>query len=129
LYLPIKYKDDGRDVVSGTDYVCIHVPISFMNAWATYFFLYSSFVSFSELCQYPVQGYSDVTHSFCPIASADSEVLPYQQYYYNMFLGPSEACFILILAEAVIYLAYYKDIIFTSVVFCNFMGMLVSNYY
>ena len=36
LYNQVKYKDDGRDVVTMFDFISIHVTFSVINAWMTY---------------------------------------------------------------------------------------------
>lgn len=40
MYTRIKYKDDGRDLVSGTDFFGVHVAVSIFNAWMTYLCIY-----------------------------------------------------------------------------------------
>lgn len=36
IYKPLKYKDDGRDVVSVIDFITIHVTFPAINAWISY---------------------------------------------------------------------------------------------
>jgi hypothetical protein len=36
IYNQVKYKDDGRDVVTVFDFISIHVTFSVINAWMTY---------------------------------------------------------------------------------------------
>lgn len=126
IYNRIKYRDDGRDLVTGTDFFCIHVSVSFMNSWLTYQLFYIGFISFSRLCSYPVPGYVEESPNyFCP--SFPNVLPPRDQYYYNMFLWPSKACILIMLLEAVVYLADYKDIIFSSGIVLYFVGMLMNN--
>ena len=45
-----------------------------------------------------------------------------------MLINPTKIAFCIILTETSIYLAYYKDIIFSSLVLANFVGMLSFSY-
>ena len=36
IYKPLKYKDDGRDVVGWLDFVTIHTTFPAINAWVSY---------------------------------------------------------------------------------------------
>ena len=36
VYEPLKYKDDGRDVISIADFITIHVTFPAINAWVSY---------------------------------------------------------------------------------------------
>ena len=40
LYRKVKYRDDGRELVSFVDFVTIHVTFPILNAWLTYQTLY-----------------------------------------------------------------------------------------
>ena len=51
IYVPIKYKDDGRDIVSFIDFVTIHVTFPAINAWITYFLYYTIIVTVTTVCE------------------------------------------------------------------------------
>jgi len=129
MYRKVKFRDDGRDVVTGTDFVAIHVTFAMMNAWLTYVWFFIMFVAISKLCPYPdlLIPNAPPMYFFCAISNPN-DVPPLQQYYYNLLLNPSKVVYAVILTEMVIYLAYYKDIIFSSVVLTNFVGMGSINY-
>ena len=50
LYLPVKYKDDGRDIVSFIDFVTIHVTFPFINAWISYQLYYTMALTVTVVC-------------------------------------------------------------------------------
>lgn len=45
-----------------------------------------------------------------------------------MFTNASKACFLVMIIEMCIYLAYFKDIIFSSVILSVFVGMFTQSY-
>ena len=50
IYLKVKYKDDGRELVSFSDFFTIQVCFPAINAWITYQTLYVLFLTVSMLC-------------------------------------------------------------------------------
>lgn len=53
LYKRLKYKDDGRDLVSKIDFCTIHVTFPLMNAWFTYQLIYVCYLSYAAICPLP----------------------------------------------------------------------------
>ena len=51
LYRPVKYKDDGRDIVSFLDFVTIHVTFPSINAWISYQLYYSVALTSTVVCK------------------------------------------------------------------------------
>jgi len=52
IYRKIKYKDDGRDLVTWVDYITIHVTFPFINAWVSYQLLYMISLSIVTACPF-----------------------------------------------------------------------------
>jgi len=50
------------------------------------------------------------------------------EYYYGLVLVPTKISLVVLVTEATINLAYYKDIVFALVQMSNFGGMLYSSY-
>ncbi len=93
LYRRIKYIDEGQYYVGYIEFVCLHLMNSINNAWYTYLVLFSASNLFATL------GISSATIS-----------------------SISGVFIVTILAEAAIYLAYYKDVFYG--IFC--CGILFS---
>ena len=52
IYLKIKYKDDGRELVSWLEFVTIHMTFPALNAWITYLLLYQFSIAMILQCPY-----------------------------------------------------------------------------
>jgi hypothetical protein len=89
---------------------------------------YVVFNSWELLCNYETTISLKPEGPFFCNSNSAGNILPVQQYYYTMFTNPCKACFVIIFIEMVVYLAYFKDTIFSSVVLCNFVGMLTLAY-
>ena len=50
IYRPLKYKDDGRDVVTFVDFITIHITFPAINAWISYQLYYSAMVTATTIC-------------------------------------------------------------------------------
>ena len=50
IYEPVKYKDDGRDVVTIADFITIHVTFPVVNAWVTYQMYFGMMVTLTTIC-------------------------------------------------------------------------------
>ena len=50
IYKPLKYKDDGRDVVNWLDFVTIHMTFPAINVWASYQLYYSILITVTTMC-------------------------------------------------------------------------------
>ena len=50
IYRPLKYKDDGRDVVSWLDFVTIHMTFPLINAWVSYQLYYCLMITITTAC-------------------------------------------------------------------------------
>jgi hypothetical protein len=103
-YRKIKYKDDGRDYVSALEFLSIHMTFSILHSWVTYFTIFNFFQSIDQIIR----------------LNSDSDII---QYVSVDVLA--EICFFIILVEMCIYLAYYKDIIFSLATLINFVGIYV----
>ena len=122
IYEPLKYKDDGRDVVSVADFFTIHVTFSAINAWITYQMYYCIMVTFATLCDTKLFPLYD--SGFCiqyrSLKGYDKHVV----YWYNEMVPLSIIVFAFLFVEASVNLTYYRDCVFSSTVFCIYMGML-----
>jgi hypothetical protein len=50
IYRRVKYKDDGRDLVTVADFVALHVTFPFINAWVSYQLVYVSMIALCAMC-------------------------------------------------------------------------------
>lgn len=125
IYQPLKYKDDGRDVVSFADFITIHGTFPAINAWISYQLYYSLMATGATICDTdPLQS---LEFRFCQdylTASIEDKWV----FYYGYFLPPSIGAFILLFVEASINLTYFKDCVFAFTTLCLFCGMLWVNY-
>lgn len=103
-YRRIKYLDDGRDYVSKKEFFSVHCTFSVLNSWMTYFLCYNLFMYFKTLI--------DKTQTMA------QEVDDYM----------AIVAMILMAFESTIYLAYYKDVIFSLFTLLNFVGMYYFNF-
>ena len=125
IYKTTKYKDDGRDLVSGVDFVSIHCTFPAMNAWVTYQTLYVFLMTLSAVCPEKAQSWQkNLSYDWCNKWQGLDENL----YYYAMLVIPSKVCFILIFVEMAIFITYYKDVVFAFITFTNFCGMYYNSY-
>ena len=121
IYEPLKYKDDGRDVVSVADFFTIHVTFPAINAWITYQMYYCVMVTVATLCDTKL--FSLYDSSFCieyQGAGYDKRLV----YWYTQMVPLSVIVFALLFVEASVNLTYYRDCVFSSTVFCIYLGML-----
>ena len=98
----MKYLDDGRDYVSFKEFLSIHVTFSVLNSWMTYFVIFN-FFSFVKI--WGKINYIDQELEFFGIIAM-----------------------VIMMFETVVYLAYYKDVIFAMVTLLNYIGMYIHNY-
>ena len=101
-YKRVKYLDDGRDYVSFKEFLSIHVTFSVLNSWMTYFVIFN-FFSFVKI--WGKINYIDQELEFFGIIAM-----------------------VIMMFETVVYLAYYKDVIFAMVTLLNYIGMYIHNY-
>jgi hypothetical protein len=59
-------------------------------------------------------------HKYCRVPDTD---ISESAYYYSLFLEPAKIIYMLIILENVMYLAYYKDIIFGLCCVIEFIGI------
>ena len=121
IYRTVKYKDDGRDLVTPADFVTIHVTFPFISAWITYQIVYTALIVLCAMC--PDTGQQDSLNdwSFC----AEYYTPDTARFYYIMTVEPSKIAFLLIFTEMSIAITYYKDVIFSLATLVNFIGMLI----
>ena len=65
IYRTVKYKDDGRDLVTPLDFVTIHVTFPFISAWVSYQIVYTASIALCALCPDAGQFDSGTDFSFC----------------------------------------------------------------
>jgi len=125
IYSPLKYKDDGRDIVSFIDFVTIHVTFPAINAWITYFLYYTIIVTVTTVCD--SNGiFTLVISQYCSDYTDKTGDEKTNYFYYKLFI-PSQIAFILLFVEASINLTYYKDCVFAVTVLSSYLGMLWVN--
>ena len=126
VYRPLKYKDDGRDVVTFLDFLTIHCTFPAINAWISYQLYFCLFITTTTVC--------DTTYleglgtEFCNNYKAIVEPKEKYTYFYSLLRVPSYFVFCLLFAEASINLTYYKDCVFAFVTFMIYIGMLWVNF-
>jgi hypothetical protein len=98
-YKRIKYLDDGRDYVSIKEFFSVHCTFSVINSWTTYFLCYNLFVYLLKFNQFKL---------------------------FDDYM--SVVVMILMVFESTIYLAYYKDVIFSLITLMNYIGMYLFNF-
>lgn len=133
IYRKIKYRDDGRELVTGWQFLNNHVSFAVINAWCSYQMYYSFVNSLEVLCEPSFSYVSNDTTSpfdYCHLVGTkiDTYEFPLTLYYYTMLPNVCKVCYLLIFIEMVINLAYWKDIIFSSAVLLIFGGMLALAY-
>ena len=96
-YRRIKYLDDGRDYVSIKEFFSVHCTFSVIHSWTTYFLCYNLFVYLQDVFK-------------------GDEYKLLDDYM-------SIVAMILMAFESTIYLAYYKDVIFSLITLINYIGM------
>jgi hypothetical protein len=101
-YKRIKYLDDGRDYVSIKEFFSVHCTFSVINSWTTYFLCYNLFVYLKEVF---VGDQFKLLDDYMSIVAM-----------------------ILMVFESTIYLAYYKDAIFSLITLMNYIGMYLFNF-
>jgi len=74
-YRKIKYKDDGRDFVSISEYVTIHVGFSVLYSWCTYMMFYVLFIYYEHMFGDPENG--------CIDGSLNDHNKAHQEFYYS----------------------------------------------
>lgn len=52
MYSRVKYRDDGRELVSWLEFATIHCTFPFLNAWISYYLAYQISVSMILTCPY-----------------------------------------------------------------------------
>ena len=128
IYQPLKYKDDGRDVVSFIDFITIHVTFPTINAWISYNLYFSLMVTAATICDTPnLKEYAKDSWCWGYEAHNISDAQKYIFFYSKMVI-PSIIIFLLLFVEASVNLTYYKDCIFAFTVFLLYFGMLWVNF-
>ena len=121
IYRTVKYKDDGRDVVTLIDFISIHITFPYISAWVTYQIVYTASITLCAMCPDEGSPNSQNDWAFCATYWTPDLDL----FYYNLTVEPSKVAFMLIFIEMSIYLTYYKDVIFSLVTLINYAGMFI----
>ena len=131
IYSPLKYKDDGRDVVSFIDFVTIHGTFPAINAWISYQMYYYVTITVTTVCD--TTYFDDLTTDYCAnyLAVRDKHD-PHSNetkylYFYSILVTPSLIAFALLFVESSINVTYYKDCVFALTSFFMFIGMYWVN--
>jgi len=122
IYQPLKYKDDGRDVVSLADFITIHATFPAINAWVSYQLYFSVLATAATICD-TFENLDQVCMDYSSRGSDEKRL-----FFYGIFIVPSIVVFILLFVESSINLTYYKDCIFAFTTFCLLCGMLWVNW-
>ena len=136
LYLKVKYKDDGRELVTFADFITIQVCFPALNAWMTYQFFFMLFLTVSTICPPDIEDSKSYKFQkrFCPRYYEDNPVLAQDPNWketvmYNWLYPYCCAAVIIIFMELSIFLAFYKDVIFSLVTLANYCGMMLETWY
>jgi hypothetical protein len=121
IYSTVKYKDDGRDVVTMIDFLSIHVTFPYISAWVTYQIVYTASIALCALCPDEGSSISPNDMAFC----AKFQTTDVKRFYYYLTVETSKVAFVLIFVEMSIYLTYYKDIVFSFTTLVNYTGMFI----
>ena len=129
IYRPLKYKDDGRDVVSWIDFITIHGTFPAINAWVSYQLYYCLELCFTTICE--TTFFKDnLTEEFCKDYNSYAIDLPYIRltYFYKYLITPSFIFFALMFVECSINITYYRDCVFAFTMLSIYFGMLWLNW-
>lgn len=124
IYSPLKYKDDGRDVVSFIDFITIHGTFPAINSWISYNMYYYLTITVTTICD--TAYFDHVTSSYCSDFSDNTNVENYL-YFYPILMTPSLIAMGLLFVETSINVTYYKDCVFALTNFLIFIGMYWVN--
>ena len=127
IYSPLKYKDDGRDVVSFIDFITIHSTFPAINAWISYQMYYNLAITATTVCD--TSYFDDVSGNYCSGYPADDGLHKDTRYYYfyPFLMQPSLIAFALLFVETSINITYYKDCVFAWTNLCMYLGMFWVN--
>lgn len=114
----MKYKDDGREFVSVLEFITIHCTFPLMNAWVTEQLFYQISSLFIQTC--PFSQRLQPNYFWC---AQGYIVQTRQQYQYSLFNWFAYVAYSVITCENLIYLAYYKDVIFSTAVILEYSSM------
>ena len=129
IYRPLKYKDDGRDVVSWIDFLTIHGTFPAINAWVSYQLYYCLELSFTTVCQTDyIQ--KNLASDFCEdfLSPVVQKTYLRLTYFYKYLITPSFIFFILMFVESSINITYYRDCVFAFTMISIYFGMLWLNW-
>ena len=118
MYISVKYKDDGREFVTVLEFITIHCTFPALNAWLTYQLLYQTAQIITASCPYSQR--LNPPYFYCT-KGLDTETP--EQYNYNCVRWFGFLAYFIITCENMIYLAYYKDVMFCLCVILEFSSM------
>ena len=52
IYLRLKYRDEGFEMVQWNEFITVHVTFPVLNAWCSYTLVYILFLNIVNLCDY-----------------------------------------------------------------------------
>lgn len=119
VYTKIKYKDDGRDYVRLIEFLAIHVTFSILHSCLSYYVVYSLMYNLELLfCSNTIDPESYAAQTVIDVNGCSIIGISYITW--NIF------AMIVLAIEMCIYLAYYKDVIFSMITLANYIGMLLN---
>ena len=125
IYRPLKYKDDGRDVVNWIDFVTIHMTFPAINAWISYQMYYAILTTVTTICgtEFVFDLDLNLCHNYEKTSAHDK-----YYFFYKSLMPASQIAFSMLFIEATINITYYKDCVFAVCVFATYIGMLWVNW-
>ena len=126
IYSPLKYKDDGRDVVSFIDFITIHGTFPSINAWISYNLYYYLAITVTTICD--TDYFDNITSDYCEDYTNSKDLREKYLYFYPALMTPSLIAMGLLFVETSINVTYYKDCVFALTSFCIFIGMFWVNH-
>ena len=99
--------------MSVKEFISIHVTFSVMHSWMTYFVIYTFFRAVIQNNNDPDSWFHRFMHEF----GNSKELLSVDIELWGVIV------MVIMLVEMSIYLAYYKDIIFSIITLTNYVGM------
>jgi hypothetical protein len=118
MYISVKYKDDGREFVTVLEFITIHCTFPALNAWLTYQLLYQTAQLITASCPYSQR--LNPPYFYCTKGLVTETP---EQYNYNCVRWFGFLAYFIITCENMIYLAYYKDVMFCLCVILEFSSM------
>ena len=106
------------------EFVTIHCTYPIINAWMSYNLAFEFIAVLSQYCPYDPKPDSKQWY-FC---TGNPDNLSESAYYYSLFYNPAKVCYLILVCENLINLAYYKDVVFGLMLTLEFAGIFYNSY-